>query len=55
LAPLDGRVAAAVELIDRDRVPDMPDRIIAGTALSRGIALVSRDRKIRSSQIQTIW
>src|ERR1017187_3593559 len=24
LAPLDGRVAAAVELIDRNRVPDMP-------------------------------
>jgi PIN domain nuclease of toxin-antitoxin system len=55
LAPLDWRVAAAVELIDRNSVPDMPDRIIAATALSRGIALVSRDRKIRSSQIQTIW
>src|SRR5260370_29674646 len=27
LAPLDGRVAAAVELIDRSVVPDMPDRI----------------------------
>src|ERR1039458_2441904 len=27
LAPLDGRVAAAVELIDRSVVPDMPDRL----------------------------
>ena len=34
LAPLDGRVAAAVELIDRSVVPDMPDRIIAATSLS---------------------
>src|SRR3954471_909256 len=35
LAPLDGRVAAAVESIDRSVVPDMPDRIIAATALLR--------------------
>ena len=55
LAPLDGDVAAAVELIDRSVVPDMPDRIIAATALSSGAALVSRDGTIRASQIQTIW
>ena len=55
LAPLDGRVVAAVELIDRSVVPDMPDRIIAATALSSGAALVSRDGKIRASQVQTIW
>ena len=55
LAPLDGRVTAAVELIDRSVVPDMPDRIIAATALSARAALVSRDGKIRASQVQTIW
>lgn len=55
LAPLDGHVAAAVELIDRSLVPDMPDRIIAATALSSRAVLVSRDGKIRASQIQTIW
>ena len=55
LAPLDGDVAAAVELIDRSVVPDMPDRIIAATALSARAALVSRDGKIRASQVQTIW
>jgi len=55
LAPLDGNVAAAVELIDRSVVPDMPDRIIAATALASRAALVSRDGKIRASQIQTIW
>jgi PIN domain nuclease of toxin-antitoxin system len=55
LAPLDSRVAAAVELIDRYAVPDLPDRVIAATALSLGVALISRDRKIRASQIQTIW
>jgi len=55
LAPLDERVAEAVEHIDRALVPDMPDRIIAATALSSGAVLVSRDGKIRASQIQTIW
>jgi PIN domain nuclease of toxin-antitoxin system len=55
LAPLDGHVAAAVERIDRNVVPDLPDRVIAATALVAGVALVSRDAKIRASQIQTIW
>jgi predicted nucleic acid-binding protein len=33
----------------------MPDRVIAATALSLGIPLVSHDGKIRDSRIQTIW
>jgi PIN domain nuclease of toxin-antitoxin system len=33
----------------------MPDRIIAATALTFGATLVSRDGKIRASQVQTIW
>jgi PIN domain nuclease of toxin-antitoxin system len=48
-------VAKRVREIPRNEVPDMPDRVIAGTALALGLALVSRDRKIRSSGIETIW
>jgi Uncharacterized protein conserved in bacteria len=55
LAPLDADVAAAVELIDRRVVPDLPDRVIAATALARNVALASRDEKIRLSQVQVIW
>ncbi len=55
LAALDKRVAAAVELVDRKIVPDLPDRVIAATAISLGFALVTRDHKIRISQVQTIW
>src|SRR5215469_18012801 len=55
LAPLDGRVAAAVERIDRNMVPDLPDRVIAATALVAGAPLVSRDGKIRAAEIHTIW
>lgn len=55
LAPLDQDVADAVPAIDRRVVPDLPDRVIAATALARQLPLVSRDREIRSSQIETIW
>ena len=55
LASLDGPVANAVQSIDRDEVPDLPDRVIAATAVARGLALISRDRKIRASAVLTIW
>ena len=51
LAPLNRDVADAVHTIDRQLVPDLPDRVIAATALARKLPLVSRDSKIRSSQI----
>jgi PIN domain nuclease of toxin-antitoxin system len=41
--------------IPRDTVPDMPDRIIAATALHLGLPLISRDRKIQLSEVKTIW
>lgn len=53
--PVSRHIIAALLNIARDIVPDMPDRVIAATALSMGTPLVSRDGKIRDSQIQTIW
>jgi predicted nucleic acid-binding protein len=55
LAVLDWRVAEAVRQIRRSDVPDLPDRVIAATALALGLPLVTRDGKIRSSGIRTIW
>jgi predicted nucleic acid-binding protein len=48
-------VADALARIPRDQVPDLPDRVIAAAALALGLPLVTRDAKIRSSAIQTIW
>src|SRR3970040_107373 len=52
-------VAAALTLaiprISRETVPDMPDRIIAATALDLGLRLVTRDSKIAKTGITTIW
>jgi PIN domain nuclease of toxin-antitoxin system len=55
LAPLDRGTADAVARIDRDSVPDMPDRIIAATALNLHLPLVTRDRKIRAADLDTVW
>ena len=54
-ASLDLDVAQRLKHVERDAVPDMPDRIIAATALHLGVPLVSRDRKIRASAVRTIW
>ena len=55
LALLDFNVADALRRIPRQEVPDMPDRIIAATALALNMPLISRDRKIQASAVETIW
>ena len=55
LYEIDREVADAVALIPRTIVPDMPDRIIAATALHLNLPLVTADHKIQASQVQTIW
>lgn len=49
-------IADEVENIPRRTVPEMPDRIIAATALHLNLPLVTKDQKIQALQnIQTIW
>jgi PIN domain nuclease of toxin-antitoxin system len=55
VAALDRAVAAAISRIPREQVPDMPDRIIAATALHLNLPLVTRDRKIRTSEVESVW
>ncbi|MDQ3130438.1 MAG: type II toxin-antitoxin system VapC family toxin [Acidobacteriota bacterium] len=53
---LTEELAQTVAQIPRSAVPDMPDRIIAATALHLKIPLVTKDHKIKALQnIQTIW
>ena len=53
--PVDLPVVLAVRRIRRDVVPDMPDRIIAATALDRRLPLVTCDQRIRQAGVPTIW
>jgi PIN domain nuclease of toxin-antitoxin system len=55
LAALTFEVANSVALVPRADIPDMPDRIIAATALHLGLPLISRDQRIRRSNVSTIW
>jgi len=49
-------IAQILQQIPRSTVPDMPDRIIAATALHLNLPLVSKDRKIQALQsIQIVW
>jgi predicted nucleic acid-binding protein len=49
-------VAQVLGQVPKEEVPDMPDRIIAATALSLNLPLVTRDQKIQAtSSVQTIW
>lgn len=45
--PFERHVAEALARVERSQVPDLPDRMIAATALHLGVPLISRDRPIR--------
>lgn len=48
-------IADALQRVPRDSVPDLPDRVIAATALALNLSLVTRDGQIKAAGIQTIW
>ena len=55
VVPLDRQIASTLRSIPRSVVPDMPDRIIAATALHLRLPLVTRDRRLQTAGIETIW
>ena len=54
-AAFTSEVVEAMRQVPRDAIPDMPDRIVAATAVYFGVPVISRDGKIRTSFVQTIW
>ena len=53
--PLTSDIVEAMRQVPREQIPDMPDRIVAATALHFGVPAISRDGRIRASNIQTVW
>jgi PIN domain nuclease of toxin-antitoxin system len=54
-APVTLEIVEAMRQVPRVAVPDMPDRIVAATAVYFGVPVISRDRQIQSSLIRTVW
>ncbi len=55
-APLNQSIAENLEKVSRAVVPDMPDRLIAATAFSLNLPLISKDGKIRKlTNVNIIW
>ncbi|MGH9899403.1 MAG: type II toxin-antitoxin system VapC family toxin [Pyrinomonadaceae bacterium] len=53
---IDRAITDALSQIPRAVVPDMPDRIIAATALSLGLPLVTRDTEIsKLANVNLVW
>lgn len=56
MVPLDFDVARRLESVDRESVPDMPDRIIAATALVYKVPVLTKDSRLRKlGAIETVW
>lgn len=55
IVALDRTIGESLINISRQLVPDMPDRIIAVTALTLNLPLVTADTQIQACGIQTIW
>jgi PIN domain nuclease of toxin-antitoxin system len=53
--PVDEDIAVNMAAIPREDVPDLQDRIIAATAHLYAIPVLTRDGRIRSSNVRAIW
>jgi len=54
--PLTTEISITLRQISRATVPELPDRIIAATALSLSLPLITCDHKIQAlKNIETIW
>jgi PIN domain nuclease of toxin-antitoxin system len=53
--PFNRSIAEALRQVDRNQVPDLPDRMIAATGLYLGVPVISRDHRIQLSSVNTIW
>jgi len=54
-APFTAEVVEAMRQVPRAQVPDMPDRIVAATAAYLRVPVISRDGRIKSSNVRTVW
>ena len=54
-AVLSAAIVQAMRQVSRAEVPDMPDRMVAATAVYFDVPVISRDRRIRAASLKTVW
>lgn len=52
---IDRAIVRELSQVRRDQVPDLPDRLIAATALHLRVPLITRDQRIQLTSLTTIW
>ncbi|MDJ0704422.1 MAG: type II toxin-antitoxin system VapC family toxin [Leptolyngbyaceae cyanobacterium MO_188.B28] len=53
--PFNREIAVVMQQVERTKVPELPDRMIAATALYLSVPVITRDHKIQASSLSTIW
>ncbi len=48
-------IVQSMRQVSRAEVPDMPDRVVAATAVYFDVPVISRDKRIRAARLKTIW
>ena len=54
-APCTAEIVDQMRSVPRAEVPDMPDRIVAATAIYFNVPVISRDRRIQATALRTVW
>lgn len=54
-AAFTSAIVQSMRQVSRAEVPDMPDRMIAATAVYLDVPVISRDRHIVAAKIHTVW
>lgn len=54
-APVTVEIIESLRRVPRVAVPDMPDRIIAATAVHFRVPVITRDGRIQAADLKTIW
>jgi PIN domain nuclease of toxin-antitoxin system len=53
--PLDLDIVQNLPRVAWDAIPELPDRVIAATALHFAVPVISRDARIQASGMETVW
>ncbi len=56
LSQITPQTIRAIQSISRNLIPDMPDRIIAATAIEQGTPLITKDELIPNANVvEVVW